>query len=250
MRIEEAELEMHRHTKCVQLDLPRLNAIPTSTLAIAANPSISEAVLGLISNEMRALMLCDARKYPVPDIPLLRPAHPSDAQLDDIADSFLEGAKSLVDEEMSNMPEVIRGLYQQLVEPTETDKVSNAEWIEKHQLDLVSRRELMAEEATRATKIEKKLGVTLGGYQARSKTLDSKIAEAYKAFEQAKLNSEAFGTLYTAEQVIIPARIEKAQAELRKVETRESQLQAAYQELIERRNALAAAVASSSSPNR
>ncbi|KAJ2860727.1 Pre-mRNA-splicing factor cef1 [Coemansia aciculifera] len=272
MRIEGAELEMRRRTKCVQLDLPRPSAIPTSTLAIAADPSISEAVLSLISNEMRALMLCDARKYPVPDMPLLRPAHPSDAQLDDIADSFLEGAKSLVDEEMSNMPEVIRGLYQQLAEPTghdiwhvaedaeawlpqtkrfvETDKVSNAEWIEKHRLDLVGRRELMAEEAARATKIEKKLGVTLGGYQARSKTLDSKIAEAYKAFEQAKLDSEAFGALYAAEQAIIPARIEKAQTELRKVETRESQLQAEYQELIERRNALAAAVASSSSPSR
>ncbi|KAJ2339269.1 Pre-mRNA-splicing factor cef1, partial [Coemansia sp. RSA 2673] len=96
----------------------------------------------------------------------------------------------------------------------------------------------------------KKLGVTLGGYQARSKTLDGKIAEAFKAFEQAKLDSEAFGALYTAEQAIIPARIEKAQAELRKVETRESQLQAEYQELIERRNALAVAAASSSYPSR
>ncbi|KAJ2014675.1 Pre-mRNA-splicing factor cef1 [Coemansia sp. S16] len=272
MRIEEAELEMRRRTKCVQLDLPRPNAIPTSTLAVAADPSIPEAVLGLIGSEMRALMLCDARKYPVPDMPLLRPAHPSDAQLDDIADSLLEAAKSLVDEEMSNMPEDVREVYQQLGERTghsiwhtaedtetwlpqakrfvDTDKVSNAEWIEKHRLDLASRRELMAEEAARATKIEKKLGVTLGGYQARSKTLDGKIAEAFKAFEQAKLDSEAFGALYAAEQAIIPARIEKAQAELRKVETRESQLQAEYRELIERRNALSVAAASSSSPSR
>ncbi|KAJ1670031.1 Pre-mRNA-splicing factor cef1, partial [Coemansia sp. RSA 2052] len=127
-----------------------------------------------------------------------------------------------------------------------TETVSDAEWVEKHRLDLASRREMMAEEATRAAKIEKKLGVTLGGYQARSKTLDGKIADAYKAFEQAKLDTEAFGALYEAEQAIIPARIEKAQAELRKVETRESQLQGEYRELIERRNALAAAVASSS----
>ncbi|KAJ2828031.1 Pre-mRNA-splicing factor cef1, partial [Coemansia sp. 'formosensis'] len=64
MRIEEAELEMRRRTKCVQLDLPRPSAIPTSTLAVAADPSIPEAVLSLIGNEMRALMLSDARKYP------------------------------------------------------------------------------------------------------------------------------------------------------------------------------------------
>ncbi|KAJ2337550.1 Pre-mRNA-splicing factor cef1 [Coemansia sp. RSA 2681] len=268
MRIEEAELEMRRRTKCVQLDLPRPNAVPTSTLAVAADPSIPETVLALISDEMRALILCDARKYPVPGMPLLRPAHPSDAQLDDIADNLLESAKSLVDDEMASVPESVRDLYQQLAGPgghdawraaedaetwlpqakrfVATETVSNAEWVEKHRLDLASCREMMAEEATRAAKIEKKLGVTLGGYQARSKALDGKIADAYKAFEQAKLDTEAFGALYEAEQAIIPARIEKAQAELRKVETRESQLQGEYRELIERRNALAAAVASSS----
>ncbi|KAJ1816547.1 Pre-mRNA-splicing factor cef1 [Coemansia sp. RSA 2675] len=267
MRIEEAELEMRRRTKCVQLGLPRPNAMPAGTLAVAADPSISEAVLGLISDEMRALMLCDAMKYPVPDMPLLRPTHPSEAQLDDIADSLMESARLLVDEEMNSIRDDVRELYQQLAKPASldawqtaegaetwlpqakrfvaTDRVSDAEWIEKHRLDLASRRELMAEEAARAGKIEKKLGVTLGGYQARSKALDSKIAEAYKAFEQARLDSEAFGALYAAEQAIIPARIEKAQAELRKVETRESQLQGEYKELIERRNALAAAAGDS-----
>ncbi|KAJ2840188.1 Pre-mRNA-splicing factor cef1 [Coemansia sp. 'formosensis'] len=267
MRIEEAGLEMRRCSKCVQPDLPRPSAIPTSTLAVAADPSIPDTVLCLISNEMRALMLSDARKYPVPDMPLLRPAHPSDAQLDEIADSLLERARLLVEEETSSMHE----LYQQLAQPaghdlwqaaknaetwlpqTErivtTEKVSNAEWIEKHLLDLASRRELLTEEAARATKIEKKLGVTLGGYQTRSKALDGKIAEAYKAFEQAKLDAEAFGALYAAEQAIIPARIEKAQSELRKVETRESQLQGEYKELLERRNALAVAAAAVATGN-
>ncbi|KAJ2835132.1 Pre-mRNA-splicing factor cef1 [Coemansia furcata] len=252
MRIEEAELEMRRRSKCVQLDLPRPSAIPPSTLAVAADPSIPEA-------------------YPVPDMPLLHPAHPSDAQLDEIADSLLEGARLLVEEDMSSMREGVRELYQRLAQPAghdlwqaaedaetwlpqtkqyvATEKVSNAEWIEKHRSDLASHRELMAEEAARATKIEKKLGVTLGGYQARSKAPDGKISEAYKAFEQAKLDSEAFGALYAAEQAIIPARIEKAQSELRKVETRESQLQGEYKELLERRNALAAAAAAVATGN-
>ncbi|KAJ2830928.1 Pre-mRNA-splicing factor cef1 [Coemansia furcata] len=265
MRIEEAELEMRRRSKCIQIDLPRPSAISTSTLAVAANQSILEAVLSLISNEMRALMPSDASKYPVPDMPLLRPAHPSDTQLDEIPDSLLEGARLLVEEVMSSLREDVRELYQRLAKPAShdlwqaaedaetwllqtkqfvaTEKVSNAEWIEKHRLDLTSRRELMAEEAARATKIEKKLGFTLGGYQARSKALDGKIAKAYKAFEQAKLDSEAFGALYAVGQAIIPARIEKAQSELCKVETRESQLQGEHKELVERRNALAAAAA-------
>ncbi|KAJ2908303.1 Pre-mRNA-splicing factor cef1, partial [Coemansia aciculifera] len=268
MRIEEAELEMRRRTKCVQLDLPRPNVVPTSTLAVAADPSVPEAVLALISDEMRALILSDARKYPVPDMPLLRSAHPSGAQLSDISDGLLESAKSLIEGEMESMPENVRDEFQRLAGPNgrntwraaegaetwlpqtrqfvATDMVSSAEWIEKHRLDLASRREMMAEEAARAAKVEKKLGVTLGGYQARSKALDGKILDAYKAFEQAKLDTEAFGALYAAEQAIIPARTEKAQVELRKVEARESQLQSEYRDLIERRNALAAAVAPSS----
>ncbi|KAJ2739465.1 Pre-mRNA-splicing factor cef1, partial [Coemansia sp. BCRC 34301] len=183
MRIEEAELEMRRRSKCVQLDLPRPNIVPTSTLAVAADPDIPESVLALISDEMRTLVFCDARKHPVPDMPLLRPAHPSDAQLDDIADSLLAGAKSLVDEEMASMPESVRDLYQQLAGPVghdawqaaegaetwlpqakrlvATEMVSRAEWVEKHRLDLARRRETMAEEATRAAKVEKKLSVTL-----------------------------------------------------------------------------------------
>ncbi|KAJ2810832.1 hypothetical protein H4S07_002442 [Coemansia furcata] len=254
-----------------RLDLPRPSAIPPSTLAVAADPSIPEAVLSLIGNEMHAFMLSDARKYPVPDMPLLQPVHLSDAQLDEIADSLLEGARLLVEDEMSSMREDVRELCQRLAQPAchdlwqaaeeaktwlpqtkqfvATEKVSNVEWIEKHRLDLASRRELMTEEAARATKIENKLSVTLSGYQAQSKALNGKIAEAYKAFEQAKLDSEAFGALYAAEQAIIPARVEKVQSELRKVETRESQLQGEHKELVERRNALAAAAAAVATDN-
>ncbi|KAJ1828256.1 Pre-mRNA-splicing factor cef1, partial [Coemansia sp. RSA 2599] len=87
--------------------------------------------------------------------------------------------------------------------------------------------------------IEKKLAVTLGGYQARSRMLDEKILAAYREYEQAELETRAFSALYAGEQAIIPARIEKAQEELRAVETLERSLQAEYQELVGRRNALA-----------
>ncbi|KAJ1667453.1 hypothetical protein EV178_001447 [Coemansia sp. RSA 1646] len=46
--------------------------------------------------------------------------------------------------------------------------------------------------------------------------------------------------LYASEQTAIPASIEKAQNELRKVETREVRLQPEYQELLDRRNELTA----------
>ncbi|KAJ2464791.1 Pre-mRNA-splicing factor cef1, partial [Coemansia sp. RSA 2322] len=267
MRIQEAELEMRRRTKAVQCDLPRPDVLPTGVLAVAADPRTPKGVLDLIGCEMRALILSDARKYPVPDKPPLRPNHPSESrQLEDIADSILDHAKSLIEEEMANMPKASHEQYKRLAGPAgvhiwqaaedaetwlpqtkrfaATDAISNAEWIEKYRLDLAGRRAKMAEEAARATKAEKRLAVTLGGYQARSKTLDGKIAESYKAFEQARLDTEAFGALYAVEKAIIPARIEKAETELRSIEARENILQREYQELIERRNALSATVAS------
>ncbi|KAJ2210623.1 hypothetical protein EV179_006119, partial [Coemansia sp. RSA 487] len=77
---------------------------------------------------------------------------------------------------------------------------------------------------------------------SRAKVLDGKIVAAFKEFDQVKVYRQAFNMLYASEQAAIPARIEKAQNELRKVETCEAQLQAEYQELLGRRNALTAEI--------
>ncbi|KAJ2513796.1 CDC5 cell division cycle 5-like protein [Coemansia sp. RSA 1937] len=175
---------------------------------------------------------------------------------------MLTTARAMVEQEVGDMLQDMRGAYDKLLrfsgdelwrdaERSEVwlpqtrqyvsgDKVSEKDWVEKHRLDLAKRRERMVEDAARAAKIERKLGVTLGGYQSRSKVLNEKIEAAYKEFEQAKLDTGAFGSLYASEQATIPARIERAEEELRKVEAHESQLQQEYQDLLDRRNQLAA----------
>ncbi|KAI8321154.1 hypothetical protein GQ54DRAFT_298178 [Martensiomyces pterosporus] len=260
------EAELRRRSKCVQLNLPRPSTIPAGVLPVVCSDSaVPSSVLELISSEMRSLILHDARRYPVPGVPPLRASQQSDAALDDIPDSLLSDARALVDREMESSPPETHELFSKLGAPLADDawcdaesagtwlpqakrfvsaqSVSSGDWIEKHRLDLSHRRELMAAEAARATKVERKLGVVLGGYQTRSRLLDDKIASAYKEFEQTKLDTEAFGGLYASEQAIIPARIQKAEEELRSVEARESHLQSEYQALLDRRNALAAELA-------
>ncbi|KAJ2391439.1 Pre-mRNA-splicing factor cef1 [Coemansia sp. RSA 2559] len=269
-REREAAQELGRRSRCVQLGLPRPDILATDMLAVASGTHSSPNVLSLINDEMRTLILNDARMHPVPDVPPLRHPSAESMQFEDISDDLLANARALIDEEMDNMHQDVRDTYGRLsghgssdlwhaIETSDvwlpkerayhpTDQISAEMWIDKYKTELAHRREFMSEEASRATKIERKLGVVLGGYQARSKVLDGKIAAAFKEFEQVKVDTQAFRMLYTSEQAAIPARIEKAQDELRKVETRETHLQSEYKELLERRNALVAELATTLNP--
>ncbi|KAJ1771430.1 hypothetical protein EV179_003550 [Coemansia sp. RSA 487] len=89
----------------------------------------------------------------------------------------------------------------------------------KNKTEPTCRREIMAERASRAIKVERKLSVILGGYQAHSKVPDSKLVAAFKKFEQVEIDTQAFNMLYASEQTAILVRIEKAQDELCKAET-------------------------------
>ncbi|KAJ2669951.1 Pre-mRNA-splicing factor cef1 [Coemansia sp. RSA 1085] len=256
----EAEKELQRRSQSVKLKLPRPDNLDDRSLACTGDKDVPMEVLDLVSQEMRSLILHDAHKYPVPDMPPLRTSLTQVPNLEEISDGMLQSARAMVDKEMEDMFNEVRGAYSQLSglaseaiwqeaenasiwlpqskEFVDAKQVTTSDLIAKHKFDLAKRRERMIEEAARANKLERKLGVTLGGYQARSKMLNEKIQAAYKEFEQAKLDTGAFTDLHTAEQAIIPARIEHAESELRKVETRENQLQQDYQALIDRRNLL------------
>ncbi|KAJ1937386.1 Pre-mRNA-splicing factor cef1, partial [Linderina pennispora] len=253
-REEREEAELRRRSKPVQLNLPRPDALSSEILAVSVSSGLPPSVLELISSEMRSMILSDARRHPVPNAPVLRGARSADAEVEDVSDDLLEQARAMVATEIEqNMPQETKELFESAgkvhaatawatAERSETwlpaankyvatSEISNGEWIEKYSVELAQHRKLMATEAARATKAERKLGITLGGYQARAKALTDKIITAHKDFEQAKLDSEAFASLYTAEQAAIPARIEKAEEELKRVQAREGMLQAEYQAL-------------------
>ncbi|KAJ2520762.1 Pre-mRNA-splicing factor cef1 [Coemansia sp. RSA 1939] len=265
-RKREVEQELSRRSRCIQLDLPRpdmlaADMISASSDLLSEEPNRLSKVLSMISDEMKSLILNDAHKYPVSDAPPLR--YSEDAiQFEDIPDDLIASSRALIEEELESMHQDLRDTYDQLSGPSTSalwhmvesndvwlpqertykpaDQISAESLIEKYKSELARRREVMTEEAMRASKTERKLGVTLGGYQTRAKMLSENIATAFKEFEQAKIDTHAFNMLYVAEQAAIPARIEKAQDELRKVETREAHLQSKYQELLDRRNVLSA----------
>jgi pre-mRNA-splicing factor CDC5/CEF1 len=99
-------------------------------------------------------------------------------------------------------------------------------------------RDMMAKEASKVAKIEKKLSVTLGGYQGRSNSLIKRIMEAYTEAQSAKVDLEAFLRLQANEQATGPLRVAALREEVERLETKERSLQARYAELdAERRQA-------------
>lgn len=66
----------------------------------------------------------------------------------------------------------------------------------------------MSTEARRAAKVEKKLKVLLGGYQARAATMAKQIQELVEQMDTAHVESVTFDALRTHEEAAIPKRIQ------------------------------------------
>jgi pre-mRNA-splicing factor CDC5/CEF1 len=104
-------------------------------------------------------------------------------------------------------------------------------------------RERMTREAGRLGKTEKKLGVTLGGYQARSGVLSKRVREAHSEMERTQTELESFERLETNENAAGPRRMRQLEEEIEKLEGRERALQMRYRELEEERGVVAGRVA-------
>jgi len=90
----------------------------------------------------------------------------------------------------------------------------------------------MTREASKVAKLEKKLGVTLGGYQMRAQALSTRITTAFDGLQQSKLEREAFSRLRTNESAVGPRRVETLREEVQSLEHREKMLQMRYAELV------------------
>ncbi|KAG2366262.1 pre-mRNA splicing factor component-domain-containing protein [Suillus spraguei] len=96
----------------------------------------------------------------------------------------------------------------------------------------------MSKEASRATKAEKKLDITLGGYQARSKALSKRVTDAFDELVRTKVDYESFARLSINEAAAGPRRLEALNDEVDTLSRRERLLQERYAELDrERRDA-------------
>jgi pre-mRNA-splicing factor CDC5/CEF1 len=96
---------------------------------------------------------------------------------------------------------------------------------------LEERRAAIAREATRAAKVEKKLGVVLGGYVVRATELGKRLGEAGGAIREAAIERESFEKLRVTEAAVGPARVAALREEVERLEVRERALQGLYAEL-------------------
>lgn len=110
--------------------------------------------------------------------------------------------------------------------------------IEGYSALLNESRDLMAREASKIAKTEKKLNVTLGGYQMRSKALIQKVTDLFGELQRGHVDYESFSRLKINENIAGPSRVESLREEVERLARREKVLQDRYAELAsERRDA-------------
>ncbi|GBE79444.1 pre-mRNA splicing factor component-domain-containing protein [Sparassis latifolia] len=265
LREEEERKALARRTQVVQRGLPRPATVDVVRLLEDLSITESEgAELApaekLVHAELADLLQHDSIAHPIPGTS--RPGGTLSTYVipgdDDIAAAksaiYAEFATSLgypdaKEEQLKQGVTVLAGLEEvddtlswphirrQLV-----FDASSRIWVEPSSLPVVARiagfsvlldecRETMTKEAGKAAKAEKKLNVTLGGYESRSKGLSKRITDAFSEMQKVKVDYESFVRLRTNESATGPGRASALKEEVEKLERRERLLQERYAEL-------------------
>jgi pre-mRNA-splicing factor CDC5/CEF1 len=261
---EEERKALARRSKVVQLGLPRPPNVYADQALEALNELNDDDELGqarlLINSETVLLMLHDSIAYPLPGT-----SHPggtmSSFEMPDDVDmasatseirheiaaalgfpnaneeQAREGVLAIVKSEEIDDSTSWASVRQQLV-----FDVTNRVWREPSDLSQEERnlgytalldesRDAMSKEASKASKSEKKLGVTLGGYQARSKALSTRISDAFQELQKTQFDYASFSRLRINEEATGPRRVSALKEEVERLERREKGLQERYAEL-------------------
>ncbi|KAG0262263.1 Pre-mRNA-splicing factor cef1 [Mortierella polycephala] len=224
----EERARLLRRSQAVQRDLPRPTVFqpPTDTVMAEASNPIAEADR-LIQEELARLVTHDSVAYP-PVGSKVAGSKQHAIALEDLSDEYLALAKSEVDQELSG-PES-KEKYEAFA--AEFDKVwgeIQQEMKELQQIGLAAqfsnKRTLMTKQASKASKLEKRLGVTLGGYIARSHTLSTQLNTAHEDMLNSELELASFKNLRIMEEAAVGARLEQLNKEVTHLTSRETFLQ-------------------------
>lgn len=260
-RKQEEEREWKRQSKAVQRHLPRPTDINDSILRGAPHKDQKYRALyeaeELIKQEMLVMLKHDL-VYHTPDA-----ASISKATLNKVK-SELEGTKpERFDEEELKKAENLLSAEVELVREgmghkeltvdeysrvweecykevlyvpsqnryTRASMASTKDRLESLEKRLQDNRQLMTKQAKKAAKLEKKLKVLTGGYQARSSALTKQVTDLHEQVEQAHVELETFKGLQQLETHAIPKRLEHLKEEVHRQTERENQLQVYYSNL-------------------
>lgn len=269
---EEAERKaLARRSLAVQRALPRPPVVDLQELM--KNLSVEEEADNLsdarklVDSELAALLQHDAITHPLPGT-TLPGSTVSDYEMPE--DEFVAEAKSQVQRELasalgaseqddedvrqklalvSSWDDTADSLSWANIRPKLAFDVASGRWVDATSLTPEARvagytavlsesRESMSKEASKASKVEKKLGVVLGGYQTRATALTKRITDAFAELQAASVDHESFARLKVNEGAAGPARVTALREEVEKIERRGRSLQEKYAELeAERREA-------------
>jgi len=121
---------------------------------------------------------------------------------------------------------------------TRANLASKKDRLESAEKRLETNRRHMAKEAKRCGKIEKKLKILTGGYQARAQVLIKQLQDTYGQIEQNSVSLSTFRFLGEQEAIAVPRRLESLQEDVRRQMDREKELQQKYASLVEERESL------------
>jgi len=118
---------------------------------------------------------------------------------------------------------------------TRANLASKKDRIESLDKRLENNRSHMTKDAKRASKLEKKLKVLLGGYQSRAQGLIKQLHDVYEQTEQTHVELQTFQNLRQVEIGAIPKRLESLTEDVARQTERERGLQKRFSDLIERK---------------
>jgi pre-mRNA-splicing factor CDC5/CEF1 len=116
---------------------------------------------------------------------------------------------------------------------TRANLASKKDRIESAEKKLEQNRKHMAREAKRCGKMEKKLKILTGGYQARAQALIKELQDTFEQIEQNHLALSTFKFLANQENLAIPKRLESLTEDVMRQMERERSLQQRYGQLQE-----------------
>lgn len=274
-REEEERKALARRTLPVQRGLPRPPNVDVDQLLqqLSLHDELpKDDATTLIHQELASLLRHDSVDHPVPGTSL---PGGTKSTYDMPPDDTVSAAKAEIERELAaaigypnaSAEQLKEGLvtYAQQEEldesvswasirPTLAYDASSKRWVSPATLSPEARvdglsaqlndaRQAMAKEAQKAAKSEKKLGVTLGGYQVRSRALTKQIVDGFEDLQRTQIEYESFSLLRANEAATGPVRVSALKEEVEKLERREQMLQGRYAELDSERQEVEARVA-------
>ncbi|KAI8057057.1 pre-mRNA splicing factor component-domain-containing protein [Syncephalis plumigaleata] len=245
-QLAEEQARLKRRSQAVQRDLPRPMVGKENPLAANDDTAADSPLLmadKMIHEEMLRMIRHDAVHHPVPGTVSVTNV---DGDLEVLDDQYMTMARQIVAEEMEqqqqqhpyNVDEIM-ARWEELRDAVKQElstKLSKKDAIKEEQQRFDVLKQAMMKEASRAAKVEKKLNITLGGYQARSRALRKQVSETHKELDQVSLELASFDALRLSETGAIPRRIEQLQEEVDMLAKRETTLQQRYASLARERD--------------